>query len=1385
MTFRSAAEARSRGAPLVRLFVTGLARAPSPAELAPLLERLRAGDDLADAAVAMAASDEFIARHGPDGPPDQHYVRALFWAIDGRDPPESEMARLLAQPKPSRASLLAQVSQSPAASAAITLEQAFYRGALPPGDDVAYQLWLDAGGEQPLRFEGPIPPVVVTIVVAAAGARPDLLDQTIASLVAQTSPHWEALVVSPGRGAGLDDSRVRTIDGTGLARAETLTRAAALAAGSLIGFIEASDQLAPAAVEAAARQFAARPGLRLIYTDEDAIAGDGTRSAVVLKGGWSPDLLLSGDALGQLVLFQREALLLAGGPTSSGLAAGGLSAAAGDFALLDAALRLTHDAAADQVVHQPGILFHRGRAQTGRPAPFPRSRAGNGIPELDAVIDRFLTTHRPGLVRGSRTYGSRIWPTVSALLPDPAPRVSVIIPMRNRAKLLETCLAGLLGGTDYPDIEVLVVDNGSTEADALALLERVTADDRVRVLRDHGPFNWSALNNLAAAEATGEVLLLLNNDISIVRPGWLRSMAGHAMREGVGVVGARLLYPDGTLQHGGMLLGPRGSGLHVAKGAAGDDPGYLAQQIVLRDLSAVTGACLAIRRAVFQELGGLEQQHLRVAWSDVDLCLRARAAGYRVLWDPEATLIHHETGTRGQDETLEQKALFELERGYMRRRWPEATEHDPYLNPALRVDPDALVLRPPGWPPPQRDELEALQLQIATIKQALRRSEADSERLRRLWPRAELQHLYRHAAEMTAARDRLAQENAAMAAALAGVPAGLLRLARRLAKLPRFSWLVRRIAGAIRRTPERRVLLRQRRADYRVIAGSPLFDRAWYRATALHGDPGTDPVAHYLWHGAPAGRAPNTLFDGPWYTARTPDLGLENPFAHYVRCGMAAGADPHPLFDTAFYVAQAPEAAGRALQHFLGLPPSDTRSPAPLFDPSVYPEGLAHWIHSGAAADRDPHALFATAWYRRTHLGGDPTRDPLAHWMREGRLAALPTNPFGLDPEAPGQLPAPDPNPAVSVIVESGRTPLETTRTLVSVAQHSAPVAYEVILIAPAPDMRYGSMVRTVPDRVAAIAAAKARYFALLGAGTVVQAGWLQALAGTMESDADLAIGGCKTLQADGTLRSAGATVFDDGQVKHETGGDPALPRHAFCRAADSVDPAAMLVRREAWDTIGGLDNAYHTDEFAAADLAFALRARGWRVVIQPGSVVTVSAEAVPGSADDLARLRQRWAPALSNQPPVGETQAGWRAAARRVLVLVDAIPGTDPSPATDALSRLLTPGTRVVLHAERGRADAGVTAAWERRGVEILRDPVPFDEWLAAYGARLDEVWSFRPPERVPAATLLRWTGARLLQWAPGDSLPPWCDGAVDLTTAEPRAVPPARSVREARAAA
>ncbi len=704
--FRSAAEAYDVGAPLVRLFVAALGRRPDAPSLQALVQRRRRGGSLAEIAEAVAGGAEFLARHGPPGPPDEHYLRALFWAVDGEDAADDDAA-LLAPPA-TRASVLLAVSQSERGKDGVGLAANLYPDGLPPEDDVAYQIWLDADRNSPedtvalARHAASLPAALFSIIVLVPPARPDLVEETVTSLAAQIWPFWECLLVCPAslplhvlaamQALASRVAAVRLIDApAALPPAEFANRALAQAGGVMLGWLEASDRLAPTALYEAAAVLAADPAAHMIYTDEDWIAGDGVRSRPALKPGWSLDLALAGDSLGQLALFDRQAAQ----------ALGGYSAAAVPFERYELGLRLAHDAPPGRIHHIPAILFHRGRARHRQAAGFPETRAVTSEPQLAHVVARHLRLHHPGLALGERLQGNAAWPVLVAVLPQPAPRVSVIIPIRDRAALLERCLEGLLTQTDYADIEVVVVDNGSVEGETLHLLQRAQHDPRVRVLSQPGPFNWSALSNAGAQAATGQLLLLLNNDVEVVAPGWLATMAGHAMRPDVGVVGARLLFPYGGLQHGGVLLGPRGQAVHAMTHAADGEAGYLGQVALPRDLSAVTGACLAIRRAVFDEVGGLEAECLRVAWSDIELCLRVRRAGYRVLWLPDAVLTHHEMATRGRDASLEQQARHETERAALRRRWPIETDRDPFLNPNLEATATSIVLaQPPRRVPP-------------------------------------------------------------------------------------------------------------------------------------------------------------------------------------------------------------------------------------------------------------------------------------------------------------------------------------------------------------------------------------------------------------------------------------------------------------------------------------------------------------------------------------------------------------------------------------------------------------------------------------------------------------------------------------------------------------
>ena len=404
------------------------------------------------------------------------------------------------------------------------------------------------------------------------------------------------------------------------------------------------DVLRPDALAQALAPFA-DPGVAIVFTDEDQAGAGGRRHAPRFKPGYSADAVLTGDALGRLTLMRAS---LAGrlDPADAPFEEWGL--------LRRAALR----AGPGAVRHVAGVLCHRAAAPPAIPAPGPPPR------------------------------------------PDPAPLVTVILPTRDRADLLAGSAWGVLRDTDYPAIELIVVDNGSADPDALTLLRELAADPRVRVLPYPGPFNFAAMNNAAARVARGAVLVLLNNDVLLPDPGWLAQLVVQAVRPGVGAVGARLLYRDGTLQHGGMALGPGGRATHVLRGAARDAPGYGGLLTGVRDVAAVTGACLAMSAEVWALVGGMDEA-LPVAWNDVDLCQRVRAAGLRVVWTPHAVLTHLEGETRGTDaHDPARQARFLADQARYRATWGAAADTDPFLNPNLVATDRQLSLGPPRLPGP-------------------------------------------------------------------------------------------------------------------------------------------------------------------------------------------------------------------------------------------------------------------------------------------------------------------------------------------------------------------------------------------------------------------------------------------------------------------------------------------------------------------------------------------------------------------------------------------------------------------------------------------------------------------------------------------------------------
>jgi GT2 family glycosyltransferase/2-polyprenyl-3-methyl-5-hydroxy-6-metoxy-1,4-benzoquinol methylase len=519
------------------------------------------------------------------------------------------------------------------------------------------------------------------------------LRRAIESVIAQLYPDWELCIADDASKQphvrrvlaeyAARDPRIKVVHReTNGHIAAASNSALALATGDFVTLLDHDDELAPHALYLMAEEIAAHRDVDLLYSDEDKIDVDGRRRDPYFKPDWSPDLLAAHNYFCHLGVY-RTALVRRVGGFREGFEG------SQDYDLVLRCVRETTDA---RIRHVPYVLYHwrtiEGSTASATAAKnYAESAGRRALAAHFAARDACISVE-PGVL--PTTYRVR-WP-----LPDPLPPVSIIIPTRDGYAVLERCVESVLAKTTYRRFEIVIVDNQTRDARTIAYLDGLARTGRARVLPYDHPFNYSAINNFAAREAGGDVLCLLNNDMEIITPEWLDEMVAHAVRPEIGAVGAKLLYPNGSIQHAGVVTGICGVAAHVMKHLAGDAPGYQAFAQLTRDVSAVTGACLVVRRAVYEQVGGLDAERLAIAFNDIDFCLKVDAAGYRNVWTPHAVLFHHESYSRGLEDTPEKQARFRGEVECMQERWGDRLENDPYYNPNLSLISEGYEL---GWPP--------------------------------------------------------------------------------------------------------------------------------------------------------------------------------------------------------------------------------------------------------------------------------------------------------------------------------------------------------------------------------------------------------------------------------------------------------------------------------------------------------------------------------------------------------------------------------------------------------------------------------------------------------------------------------------------------------------
>jgi GT2 family glycosyltransferase len=509
-----------------------------------------------------------------------------------------------------------------------------------------------------------MPRIVLVVMMAEENDRTSL-HSLVQSLSAQTYGNWELFFIIPQGHSGPEfkDQRAKNIYYSATDTGNSPKLLVALLKGDFVGFVLSTDIFAPFALHEIVLAINNNPDVDCLYSDHDQYPYDRKelRSDPYFKPDWSPDLLRSYNYIGHLLLMKRGLFEKIEQ----------LNTKKNCVDTYDLALKATERAG--KIVHISKILYH-----------------------VQSTADLFAydKCKRVSIEKHLQRIGLEA-SVENGLLPDTynvmyhfnhKTKVSIIIPNKDHHLDLEKCIKSIITMSTYSDYEICVVENGSVEKETFDLYEKLTKDNTISILEWKMPFNYSSINNFAVANTDGEVILFLNNDTEVINSDWLERMLEHALRKDVGAVGAKLYYPDGTIQHAGVVVSIGGVADHAFKGFGMGSPGYFGNLKTIRNVSAVTAACLMTRREVFNEVDGFDES-LVVAYNDVDFCLRLRAEGYLIIWTPFAELYHHEYKTRRYPSTSIDISRERRERKLYQKKWRHVLrKSDPYYNQNLKYE---------------------------------------------------------------------------------------------------------------------------------------------------------------------------------------------------------------------------------------------------------------------------------------------------------------------------------------------------------------------------------------------------------------------------------------------------------------------------------------------------------------------------------------------------------------------------------------------------------------------------------------------------------------------------------------------------------------------------
>ena len=553
----------------------------------------------------------------------------------------------------------------------------------------AYQDWIRTNEPGPDRFTELSARVstwkqrpLVSILMPTYNSPLEYLQEAVQSVQAQVYEHWELCIADDAstmpevraylRQLAAEDARIvltlREVNGH---ISESSNTALDSAHGDWVALLDHDDRLHPLALFCVVEALQEHPDAMIIYSDEDKIDAAGHRFDPYFKGDYNRELMWAQNMISHLGCYRRSVIADIGGFRKG-------FEGSQDY---DLALRVIEQCRPEQIVHIPRVLYH-WRAIAGSTALSPDQK-----PYADSASRRALKEHLGNIGLAALVIPAPEIPNMNRVrpdLPEPAPLVSILIPTRDRIELLKNCIGSIAARSTYRNIEIIVVDNGSVETASLLYFEELQTQG-IRVIHDVRPFNFSALNNLAAQQARGEFLCLMNNDIEVLTPDWIEEMLSFAALPGAGAVGARLWYPDDQgLQHGGVVLGLGGVAGHAHVGLPKGQVGYFGRVALHHRLLAVTAACMFIRKSSYMAVGGMDER-IAVAFNDVDFCLRLHRAGLACTYTPYAEMVHHESASRGDDLSDAQRDRFMREERFMHERWGHALGNDPFFSPNLSL----------------------------------------------------------------------------------------------------------------------------------------------------------------------------------------------------------------------------------------------------------------------------------------------------------------------------------------------------------------------------------------------------------------------------------------------------------------------------------------------------------------------------------------------------------------------------------------------------------------------------------------------------------------------------------------------------------------------------